>query len=352
MTSSILNYQVRVDSLGQDEWSRLLTEFSDASIYQTWVYAAVHGRNSSFSHCVVENEGLAVAAAQVRLVRPFLFPTGLAQVFWGPMWRRTAGGADEDGLAALIRAMKEEYVERRRYVLRVVPNAFEGTEEGDLIHRLLEAEGFKRSSKSRVYRTFRLDLTPPLDELRRNLLQKWRNQLNRAERNGLVVDAGHDVETYDLFASLYQAMMERKQFDTDVSVSEFREIQRGLTGPLRMKTFVSSVEGAVGCAVVVSAIGDSGIYLLGATNEDGMKSKGSYLLHWKVIQWLKEMGCQWYDLGGINPDTNPGVFHFKKGFSGLDIRQVGRYELAGSSFSRFVVQMGERLRDSIRKRKS
>ena len=53
--------------------------------------------------------------------------------------------------------------------------------------------------------------------------------------------------------------------------------------------------------LVASAMGDSAIYLLGATSDDGLNSKGAYLLQWTLIQWLKENGIRWYDLGGIDP---------------------------------------------------
>jgi lipid II:glycine glycyltransferase (peptidoglycan interpeptide bridge formation enzyme) len=37
-----------------------------------------------------------------------------------------------------------------------------------------------------------------------------------------------------------------------------------------------------------------------------------------MISWLKQNGIRYYNLGGINPQTNPGVYHFKKGLSGED----------------------------------
>ena len=64
--------------------------------------------------------------------------------------------------------------------------------------------------------------------------------------------------------------------------------------------------------LVASAMGDSAIYLLGATSDDGLNAKGAYLLQWTLIQWLKENGFKWYDLGGIDPEGNPGVYSFKK----------------------------------------
>ena len=49
--------------------------------------------------------------------------------------------------------------------------------------------------------------------------------------------------------------------------------------------------------LVASAMGDSAIYLLGATSDEGLKSKGAYLLQWTLIKWLKECGFKWYDSG-------------------------------------------------------
>ncbi len=50
-----------------------------------------------------------------------------------------------------------------------------------------------------------------------------------------------------------------------------------------------------------------------------MKNNGSYLLQWEMIKWLKQRGCQKYDLGGINLDDNPGVYHFKSGITNQEV---------------------------------
>jgi len=38
-----------------------------------------------------------------------------------------------------------------------------------------------------------------------------------------------------------------------------------------------------------------------------------------MIQRLKAQGAVRYDLNGINPETNPGVHHFKAGMAGEDL---------------------------------
>jgi lipid II:glycine glycyltransferase (peptidoglycan interpeptide bridge formation enzyme) len=60
-----------------------------------------------------------------------------------------------------------------------------------------------------------------------------------------------------------------------------------------------------------------------------MANKGSYLLQWKAIEWMKNNGCRRYNLNGINPIVNPGSYHFKAGLSGKngkDVYYLGRFD--------------------------
>jgi FemAB family len=86
-------------------------------------------------------------------------------------------------------------------------------------------------------------------------------------------------------------------------------------------------------------MGDSAIYLLGATSDDGLNAKGAYLLQWTMIQWLKENGIKWYDLGGIDPEGNPGVYSFKRGLSGADVSQLTPLVACKSVVSSAVVRV-------------
>ena len=72
-----------------------------------------------------------------------------------------------------------------------------------------------------------------------------------------------------------------------------------------------------------------------------MKNKASYLLQWEMIKWLKQKGCQRYDLGGINLDDNPGVYHFKSGITDQEVLGMGTYETYNSRLSKRIVSFGE-----------
>jgi FemAB family len=85
-------------------------------------------------------------------------------------------------------------------------------------------------------------------------------------------------------------------------------------------------------------MGDSAIYLLGATSANGLNAKGAYLLQWTMIQWLKENSIKWYDLGGIDPEGNPGVYSFKRGLSGVDVCQLSPLVACDNVVSSTVVR--------------
>ena len=182
--------------------------------------------------------------------------------------------------------------------------------------------------------------------------QRWRNYLKNAEKSNYAILEGANVALYDQFLVLYREMMTRKRFETTVDVDEFRRLQQALPDHLKMRVFVCEQEGQVLNALVVSAAGDSAIYLLAATGEKGLKERGAYLLQWRAIQWLKERGCRWYDVGGINPDRNPGVYQFKTGLGGQEFQQAGGYQLGGDWVNTLLVSCGECLRSLFRAYKS
>ncbi len=194
-----------------------------------------------------------------------------------------------------------------------------------------------------------VDLTPTIEKLRKNIHHNWRRKLNQAEKKDLQIIEGSDDELYAIILSLQSEMRERKNYTPGVSYQEFREIQKDLPEPLKMKIMICKCEGEPVAAMVFSGIGDTGIFLFGATGDKGMKTNGSYLLHWLAMQRLKGNGSRWYDLGGINPDNNPGVYQFKIGMGGVDVFHLGPYEVCNRLLSSLLVKWGEGVRSYLRR---
>jgi hypothetical protein len=331
-------WQIEVDRATLEEWAGMLDCFEDANIYQTWSYGAVRWGGKNLSHLVLKRDGDVVAMAQLRIVRPTKFNFGMAYLRWGPQCHRRGRELDVDIVMSMAQALREEYVRQRGLLLQILPNAFVGTQRGTLFQSAFNSFKHEASTPANLYRTFVLNLTPSLDELRKNLDKKWRNQLTRSEKNGLTVIADTSAAAYGIFCRMYAQMLKRKAFETTVDIAEFEQIQESLPETQRMRILICEQDGVPVAGIVASAMGDSGIYLLGATSDDGLNSKGAYLLQWTMIQWLKENGFKSYDLGGIDPEGNPGVYAFKKGFSGADVSQLSPFVACDNVVSSTIVR--------------
>ena len=341
-------FGVAVDEVGDESWSDLINQFADANIYQTGPYGIVRWGPQRLSRLVLLRGEVVASVAQVALAGPVKARTGIAFVRWGPLWRRSDGDIDQRTPEMMARALRDEYVLRRGLYLRVLPNAAVGTSRGEEFEeafRLYERESFKAGES---YRTIEVDLSGPLDAVRKRLDQKWRNQLNRAERNSLVVRAGDGPPAFEQFLRIYQEMLARKRFAGASDPGDFERMQRFLSGNQRMNVLLCEEAGQPVAGVVGTQIGDSAIYLFGATTDQGMKAKGAYLLQWRMIEWARSRGAQRYDLGGINPDTNPGVHHFKAGMGGKDLLYLPPFASCRNPASRAFVRTAEAVRSRLR----
>lgn len=338
------HYRSEIDGVVESEWAGFVDRFQDANIYQTWSYGAIRWGEKHLSHLVLRRNDEVVAIAQLRIIRFSVFRSGVAYLRWGPLCHLRGREFEPEIFHRVAVALHEEYVRKRGLFLRVLPNAFVGSQRAELFQTTFSQRAAAPWETGGTERTFLLDLTPSLEELRKNLDQKWRNQLNRAEKNGLSIQEGTEAEDFQAFAGIYRSMRSRKKFDTTVDVDEFACIQKRLPGTQRMKIMNCMQQGTPVAGIVCSAMGDSAIYLLGATGENGLNAKGTYLLQWTMIKWLKENGFHYYDLGGIDPEGNPGVYHFKRGLSGQDVSRIGQLNLCENFVSSVLMQAGDFVR--------
>lgn len=344
---STIKWQIELRPLEPAEWSDLLAGFSDGNFYQTHAYGSVSWGRASLTHLVVRDTTAVRAIAQVRRIPLGRF-FGVAYVRWGPCVHRRNEPWHALAFHKALEVLHGAFVRNRRWVLRVIPNVFEEDAQAAPAREALRNLGFARDPGVAPYRTLRVALDVPLEEIRRRLDGKWRNQLNAATRNQLEVSEGEDDHLFARFVELYDEMMARKQFETSVDVRTFARIQRALLPGERLRVSLASRSGLLHAGVVATATGEAGIYLLGATGQEGLKSKASYLLQWRMMEYLRASGCRFYDLGGINPEGNPGVYHFKAGMGGAEVRQLGRFQAAPSEARSRLLRWMERTQKALR----
>jgi hypothetical protein len=334
------DWQVEIDRTTPSEWSHMIELFDDTNVYQTWSYGKIRWGENNLSHLVLRCDGEVLGMAQVRIVRPTPLKFGMAYLRWGPLCKRRGRPLDAEVAGRVARALEDEYIGKRKLFLRVLPNAFVGSSRAAMIQSAFCRFNREPLTENETYRTIVLDLEPDIEQLRKNLDPKWRNKLSGAEKNGLIVVEGSGRDEYLTFCEMYYQMRRRKTFETTVDVEEFGRIQEDLPKSQRMRILICQHNGRPMAGLVVSAMGDSAIYLLGATSDDGLDCKGAYLLQWTMIKWLKENDFKSYDLGGICPELNPGGYLFKQGLSGADVVLMNPQEGSGGAVSSAMVRAG------------
>lgn len=339
MKSLLPGYVAEVDQYDTKEWFDILKQFDDANLYQTCSYDKVRNRWTSISNLVLRYRGAIVAVAQARIIKIPLMKFGIAYVRWGPLWKLHGKRNGLEIFSQAIRALRNEYSCRRGFVLRIYPAIYNDNPLD--FSSCFISEGFSRIKRIEPERTLIVGLDPPIETLRAGLKQKWRNGLNRAERNELEILEGHEDGLFEKFIAIYDDMLDRKAFKESNDINRFRLIQKDLPDDFKMKIYLCRFRGELCAGAIFSAMGDTGVYLFGATNTHCMKSNGSYLIQWKFMEWLKENKFSYYDLNGINPESNPGTFRFKRGLcgrNGRDVKDAGQYVTYGSHLSSIFVQ--------------
>ena len=340
-------YRAEVDSIDPRAWYEQVAAFSDANLYQLWHHGAGDAPLTRVSPFVLRKDGEVVAAAEVRLFRLPVVRRGIAYVLWGPVCRRHDLGPDVFRQA--IRAMRNEYVGRRGMVLRISPRLLVEQHQHEV--RAMADEEFSAVEHVRATTSLVVDLTPDLEELRRDLEKKWRNCLSKAERSGLTIESGTGLDLFDAFVGVYDRMLQRKQFAPSADIQKHRRIQQHLPEHLKMRVVVASHEGQPCAGAIYSALGDTAVYLFGATDDAGMRTSASYLVQWEVVTALKAHGSSYYDLNGINPASNPGTYHFKLGLAGKKANEVtfaGQFQASDASIANYPLLLADRVRHGMR----
>lgn len=337
-------YSFEVDTVDEESWYGLLRQFDDANIYQTWAYGLVRNGRQNISHAVLKEQGSVVAIAQCRIAKAPLIGAGIAYVMWGPLWRKRETHGNVEVFRQMIRALRSEYTHKRGLLLRLYPVLFE--DDSPCFLPVFCDEGFEKVEGEKRSRTILMDLSPTLGDLRHGLRPHWQRELKVAGKQRLEIAEGSGDELFEQFIGVYKEMVARKNFLEPNDIHEFREIQRRLPPEFRMRLMLCSSSEGICAGLICSAIGGTALYLFGATSAVGMKSRGSYLLQWNLIERLKEAHVPLYDLNGINPEVNPGTYKFKSdlaGEMGREVRFLGRFESCASNASLAIVKVGERL---------
>jgi lipid II:glycine glycyltransferase (peptidoglycan interpeptide bridge formation enzyme) len=338
-------YKTEIENMDQKNWSNLIAKFDDANIFQTWEHGAYTWGEKRLSHIILHKGGEVIAAAQLYLWSLPIIKIGFAHLSWGPLWRVKGQEIKVANLRAIIEALHQEYVLKRRLLLRIRFNEVDTSENKpaiDTINEMVKA-GFISKTNEYKYRTIRVKLDRSYDEIRAGLRKSWRRHLRKAEENNLEIVEGTQDELFKIFKTLYNDMISRKKFTRYLmSVNQYAAIQKALPESLKLRVFLAKSDGKYAAGSILSAMGNNANSILSASStlDVNKNLRSSYLLDWSCIKWLKENGFTYLDLRGYNPESYNGPSYYKAGLGGDDIYFVGTFECCQNIFSNLLVKVG------------
>lgn len=338
---------ITVKRLSKETWDALTPMFRDTSYRQLSGYADAAARRvgaTSELNGLYEDQTL-VGLADVRVKTVPLTPFGIGYLSHAPVTRKDSSFSPEK-FRRCVEALRREYVERRRLVLRVVP-ALVGGQFQELQIATLEASGFRPCTRQRPRGTFILDLARPLSAIRKDADLHWRRNLAKAEKADIRITRSFEPDDFDQFEPIFLELTKQKDFKTNQDVRFFKNIQPEIPADQKLVLHLAWHGQELVAGHLGSFVGDTAIYLLGAANSKGRDLRASYLLHWTVIEYAQRTGNSYYDLGGIDQQRNPGVFRFKQGLNGRAVTDVGPYECSPGSLQSGVLHFLEAARNRL-----
>jgi peptidoglycan pentaglycine glycine transferase (the first glycine) len=194
-------------------------------------------------------------------------------------------------------------------------------------------------------RTFVIDLKPDTDTLLKNMEKDTRYSVRRSEREGVEV---RQTDSFDDFLKMYQETGKRNHFWLG-SQSEMRLRYEIFKKKGEVSIFTAFLKKTPLASSVVYYWGQKAHYLHAASSSEHRELMANYLMVWSVMQDAKKRGFRYLDLeGGVDPRMPStkdwhGFSHFKKGFGGVEIGNLGSFSKARNPVLNFLWKHGKNL---------
>ena len=309
MNSSTSFTDVRLEPVADPEaWNAICSGFRDAEFTQSYEWGQAREGWQPVRWVLTDGQ-TPIAAAQLLVKSRF----GLRLIYCprGPVWQRRETPLEQSlaGLGRFLDALVRAY---RGAVF--VCDWYADREE--LPEDVLKTRGFRRVTEGM---TAIIDLQADLEAIRASFHRKWRNDLQKAEQSPLEIRRHEPGEFLAELYVLAGATAERKKFVVGVgqAVAE-RFLSARAPGSSAIFTAVNP-DGSVASAALIVRFNGMASYLIGASvhkDHQAFSRGASNLVQWSAIQWAKASGSIAYNLEGLDPVGNPGVYHFKERMNG------------------------------------
>jgi lipid II:glycine glycyltransferase (peptidoglycan interpeptide bridge formation enzyme) len=319
------NWELLTNETASRIWDENLARFADCSPFQSYAFGQYY-QKLGWQACywTATNEKGETVAMCLGLLR--LFPLGFGMLWcvggpvgdikrWGESLRRTI--LETTGLKHLYLRFR---CDRERNVADTL---------------FLNHHGWARSIVPMTSSfSMELDLARGEETLFTNLDRRWRRNLRLAGQNNLVIKLCSNPDAEEI-SRVYGEMEMRKNLPQQFSSEKLKNLFTRAGSNLvfyRCEDESGNLISFRGCLTS----GNRACDYLAATTEKGRGLRASYAVLWQLLRHCREQGIEIYDMGGIDPWGNPGVYTFKKETGAREVEFLGEWDWATSSSLRLL----------------
>lgn len=315
----MFKWELLTDETASLIWDKNLARFADCSPFQSYAFGQYY-RNLGWQPChwAATDEKGEMAAMCLGLLRPFPLGFGMLWCVGGPVGDVRAWDESLRKTILDTTGLKRLYMRFRCDRERTVSDAL-----------FLNHRGWSRSiSPMTSSFSMELDLAGGEDTLNSRLSRSWRRNLRIGKQNNLVIKICADPDAEEI-SRVYGEMEARKNLPQQFSPEKLENLFRHAAGNLIFYR-CEDESGNLICFRGCLTIGNRACDYLAATTEKGREMRASYAVLWKIFRHCREQGIEYYDLGGIDPWKNPGVYTFKKQTGAREVEFLGEWDWATS----------------------
>lgn len=317
--------QWTVRQLERDEWVEHWRKCNMGNMLQSWEYGVAKTLAEdwkAYRFLVCDNMEKPVGLAQI-LAKELPVLGGIARLNRGPVIIGEQANARQIPLKlAMISIIRLETRRRRWWRLMLAPELPASDEANSGLWLL----GCRRRSVP-AWSSGRIFLKRDETSILMGFDGKWRNGMRKgvslSVNTTLQSAVGQDLEA---LVSQYRHLQRDRSFS---GLSEHLLRALALQGDSTcwgLNLFSAHAPDGEHLGMLVSVrCGDTSVYLVGTTTENGRKCQANSVLLWQAILKARADGCTWFDIGGLNETTPRGIASFKRGLKAEPYALVGEW---------------------------
>jgi len=204
---------------------------------------------------------------------------------------------------------------------------------------LLSESGFTKSTNPiGAKQSMVLNVQTDEEKMLSSASSNWKRNYKRSLRSAAAPYVWNDASP-DQLESAYRLMDEFKKVDgvkLQMTATDIESIQNSFGGDLiliRMDDEFGKMLSVRGALIQATTAWD----FIAVTTPEGRKTYSSHRTLVSLAQECARRGCTAFELGGIDPRNNKGVFDFKNGTGAQITTYLGEWEAANPSWIRRVV---------------